>query len=139
MRDNNGTVTAAGTVCFQRVLRGPIERAWAYLTEPDKRAKWLASGHMDLRVGGRVELKFRDAALPGRSSRVPDRFGKHMGGHSSYGRVTRCDPPRLLSCTFGPESEDASEVTFELSPRGEDVLLRLTHRRLGERALRTLA
>jgi hypothetical protein len=40
--------------------------------------------------------------------------------------VTRWEPPRLLSHTWG----DGSEVTFELSPQGGQVLLVLTHRRL---------
>jgi len=44
----------------------------------------------------------------------------------------RCDPPRLLSYTWGDEAE-ASEVTFELSSRAGDVLLVITHRRLGDR------
>ena len=48
------------------------------------------------------------------------------------GRVTRCEPPRLLSYTWGDEN-DPSEVTFELSPRGRDVVLVITHRRLGDR------
>ncbi len=50
--------TEPGTVRLERVLHGPIERVWAYLTEPEKRAKWLAGGPMDLRVGGKVELMF---------------------------------------------------------------------------------
>ena len=60
------TVTAADTVRLERVLPGPIERVWAYLTEPEKRAKWFAGGPMELRVGGRVEFKFRHADLSGR-------------------------------------------------------------------------
>ena len=33
-----GIVTEAGAVRFERLLPGPIERVWAYLTDPDKRA-----------------------------------------------------------------------------------------------------
>ncbi len=95
-----GVVTESGTVRFERVLPGPIERVWAYLTESEKRGKWLATGNMELRVGGRVE---------------------------------HCEPPRLLTLTWG-EEPTASEVTFALTPRGSDVLLVLTHRRLGDRA-----
>ena len=49
---DRGTITEAGTIRFERLLPGPIERVWAYLTESDKRAKWLAAGDMDLRPGG---------------------------------------------------------------------------------------
>jgi uncharacterized protein YndB with AHSA1/START domain len=64
-----GTFTKPGTVRLERLLPGPIERIWAYLTEPDKRAVWLAGGPMELRVGGRVELQFHHADLSARRRR----------------------------------------------------------------------
>lgn len=128
-----GIATETGTVRFERLLPGPIERVWAYLTESDKRAKWLASGPMELRVGGRVELTFRHADLSAHVEPTPDQY-KHYGDAPSFsGRVTHCDPPRRLSFTWGEPSGE-SEVTFELSPQGADVLLVLTHRRLADRA-----
>ena len=48
------------------------------------------------------------------------------------GRVTNCNPPHLLSYTWGA-GLDASEVTFELTPQDKNVLLLITHRRLGDR------
>ncbi len=54
-----GVVTEPRTVYFERLLPGPIERVWAYITESEKRGKWLATGEMELRVGGRVDLKFQ--------------------------------------------------------------------------------
>ena len=129
-----GVVTEAGTVRFERVLPGPIERVWPYLTESKERGKWLASGEMDLRVGGRVELKFRHADLSPHAEPTPDKYKKYEEGASVYGRITRCDPPRLLSYTWDEDSGDDSEVTFELTPRDEDVLLVLTHRRIADRA-----
>ena len=47
------------------------------------------------------------------------------------GKITACERPRFLSFTFG----DAGEVTFELTPKGKDVLLVLTHRKLKDRAM----
>ncbi len=128
-----GVVPEARTLRISRVLPGPIERVWAYLTELDKRAKWLAAGAMELWVGGRVELNFRHADLSVQPEPIPERFEKHQGGHSQHGRITRCDPPRTLSYTWNEASGNDSEVTFELTPQGEDVLLVLTHRRLGDR------
>ena len=49
-----------GTVRLERLLPGPIERVWAYLTESDKRATWFASGPFELRVGGKADLHFAD-------------------------------------------------------------------------------
>ena len=65
-----GTITEAGTVRLERLLPGPIERVWAYLTESDKRAKWLAYGDMDLRPGGEMEYIWRnwELALPGETA-----------------------------------------------------------------------
>ena len=124
-----GVVTEARMLRIRRALPGPIERVWAYLTESDKRGRWLASGPMELRVGGKVELTFRNTELSAHSEPAPDKYRKYEGA-SFQGRITRCEPPRLLSYTWS----DGSEVTFELSPEGENVLLVLTHRRLPDRA-----
>ena len=128
-----GVVPEARTVCIRRVLPGPVERVWAYLTESEKRGRWLASGPMELRVGGRVELNFRHADLTPHAEDPPEKYKDTKDGFAIYGHITRCDPPRLLSYTFNEAAGD-SEVTFELTPQGEDVLLVLTHRRLGNRA-----
>jgi uncharacterized protein YndB with AHSA1/START domain len=54
------------------------------------------------------------------------------------GTVTECEPPRRLGFTWeGATPEEQSEVTFELTPKGEHVELVLTHRRLASDADRT--
>ena len=113
-----GVVTERRTVRFQRVLPGPIERVWAYLTESEKRGKWLASGPMELRVGGRVELTFRNSDLSPHRETPPERYAGSEGS-SLCGRITRCDPPRILSYTWGSSDGKpaGSEVTFELTRR----------------------
>jgi Glyoxalase/Bleomycin resistance protein/Dioxygenase superfamily len=50
----HGVAPEVGAISFMRVLPGPIERVWAYLTEPEKREKWFASGPMEFRASGRV-------------------------------------------------------------------------------------
>ena len=47
-----GVVTEPRTIRMERLLPGPIERVWDYLTDSAKRGKWFAAGKMDLRVGG---------------------------------------------------------------------------------------
>jgi uncharacterized protein YndB with AHSA1/START domain len=126
-----GIATAKDTVRFERLLPGPIERVWSYLTEPEKRKTWFAGGEMELRVGGKVELIFRHSEFA--PEPTPDRFQKYDGLHS-YGRITHCEPPRVLSYTWSEETGGDSEVTFELTPEGNDVRLVLTHRRLADRA-----
>lgn len=125
-----GELIAPDAVRFQRRLPGPIERVFSYLTESEKRAKWLAGGDTELAEGGHVDLHFHNASL----SRLPDipppEKYKDMPEKVSFtGVVTRCDPPRLLSHTWVAGDEE-SEVTYELEVEGDDVLLTLTHRRI---------
>lgn len=124
--DAYGVVTEPATVRIQRILPGPIDRVWAYLTQSELRGQWLATGGMDLREGGKVELVWRNDDLNGRREQRPEGFEEE---HRMESVVTRIDPPRLLS--FGWNG--GSEVTFELEPQGAEVLLTVTHRRLPDR------
>lgn len=128
-----GISPEAGTVRLERILPGPIERVWAYLTESEKRGKWFASGPMELRAGGKLEFHFHNSKLAPHAEPTPERF-KECEGMTSSGRVTRCEPPHLLSFTWGEELGDESEVTFELADRDGEVLMVLTHRRLRNRS-----
>ena len=126
------TVIEPGTVKLERLLPGPIGRVWAYITESDKRAKWLAAGEFDLRVGGKITLEFNNNNLSS-DKNPPPRFKD--GGVGKFGGViTRLEPPRLLVHTWTWGSGD-TEVTYELTPRGKDVLLTVVHRRLAPRDL----
>ena len=129
-----GTVTAPDTVRLERLLPGPIERVWAYLTDSDKRRTWLAAGPMELQVGGRVDHVFRNNELtPGDGP--PPKYAGLGEEHRMHGRVLACEPPRLLSYTWNEGERQYSEVSFELAPRGDGVWLVLTHSRLGNRGL----
>jgi len=121
------TLIEPGTVKLERVLPGPIERAWAYITESDKRAKWLAAGDFDLRIGGRIELRFDNDKL---SPDKPPRASA-SGIHVSTGVITRLEPPRVLAHTWNSEKWQ-TEVTYELAPRGDQVQLTIVHRNLGK-------
>lgn len=118
------------TVRFERLLPGPIERVWAYLTESDKRARWLCGGETQLAVGGAVEMKFNNASLSSDPDVEPPEKYRDMPRVVIFGgTVTRCDPPRLLAHTWDWEGE-SSEVTYELEAVTDGVRLVLTHRRL---------
>jgi len=125
-----GVVTSPGTLRIERLLPGPIERVWSYLTESDKRGQWLASGEMDLRVGGRVEHVFNNNELTEQDDPAPPKYAAHAGEVRMQGKIIATEPPRLLSYTWGGDFADGSEVRFELTPRGDQVLLVVTHRRL---------
>lgn len=122
-----GELIEPATVRLERMLPGPIERVWAYLTESDLRGQWLAVGEMDLRVGGKVQLTWRNDELTGHREPRPEGIEPT---HSMETTVIRIDPPRLL--TFGWNG--GSDVTFELEPRGDEVRLTVTHRRARDRS-----
>lgn len=125
----HGVMTEAGAIRFERLLPGPIERVWEYLTDSEKRRTWLASGPMDLRPGGEMELTWRNSELAWPDEVTPERFAK-FEGMSMKGRIIRVEPPRLLVHSW---DEDA-EVIYELAERGDKVLLTLTNRKLPNRA-----
>lgn len=108
---------------IQRRLPGPIERVWAYLTESELRGRWLAKGDMELRPGGRVELVWRNDELSPEPGARPEGFDAETRMETT---VLQVEPPRLLA--FGWRG--GSDVTIELEPQGEEVLLTITHRRL---------
>lgn len=102
----------APMVRFERLLPGSIERAWEFLSDPKRLPEWFGDGVITPQAGGEVTL---------------------MGGHIR-GVFTQWDPPRRLAYTwnvFSPgESRSAypeSYLTITLEPRGEEVLLTLTH------------
>ncbi len=125
------TVSAYGvqieptTVRIQRLLPGPIERVWAYLTESDLRRQWLAAGPMDLKIGGEVDLTWRNDELSDHAETRPPGMERE---HSMKSQITRIDPPRLLAFNWG-----GGDVTFELEREADEVMLTVTHRRLPDR------
>lgn len=132
--NDHGTLIADDTIRFERLLPGPIERVWAFLTESDKRALWLAGGQMALENGGDVALHFRNADLSDDDDPAPEKYRDYENTGSMFGRITRCEPPHRLSYTWtdlpGEIDEEDSEVSFELTTEGDRVRLILVHRRL---------
>ena len=113
------TLIKPSTVRLERLLPGPLERVWAYLVESDKRARWLAGGEFELRVGGRIELIFENDKLSDES--------RDFGTKKFEGRITELEPMRLLAHSWDWNGKD-SEVVYTLEPRGKDVLLTVQHR-----------
>lgn len=105
-------------VRFERLLPGPIERVWDFVTRPELLPAWFGEAVIEHREGGQVSL---------------------MAGHVR-GVVTQWKPPRKLVYTwnvFAPgETETSypeSYLTLELEPVGAQVRLTLTHLPVPER------
>jgi len=121
-----GSLVEPATLKIERILPGPIERVWAYLTESDLRRQWFASGEMELKVGAPFEFVWRNDELTNPPGQRPAGFS---GEHRMKNEIIEVDPPRKLAFTFG----NAGDVSFELEPKGNKVLLTVTHRRLPDR------
>lgn len=126
-------VTAPATLRIERMLPGPIERVWSYLTDSAKRGTWLAEGEMDLRVGGRVEHIFRDNKLTDDDEPPPEKYAHIADEFHMTGRIIVADAPNKLSYSWFDEFGE-SEVKFELTRVDDKVRLVLIHNRLTERA-----
>lgn len=112
-----------GAVRFERLLPGPIERVWSYLTEGPLLRTWLAQdGAIPAEIGATFVLTM------GGGDDMPER-----DGHSAavYGTVLAYEPPHVLAYTWGVRAPDGtmldSTVRFELTAGGERVALVLTH------------
>ena len=125
-----GVLTTADTLRIERLLPGPIERVWQFLTDSDKRATWLAVGNVEPHVGGKVEHTFRNSELSPEHDIPPPKYSHCAGDVAMLGKVTAFEPPHLLSYLWNAGSEEESEVSFELVQQQDKVQLIVTHRRL---------
>lgn len=97
---------AVDHLVFERHLNAPPERVWRALTDPEELAGWLAPAEIELRVGGRVVLKFEQRE------------------HS--GTITELREPEILAYTWDEATMD-SLVRFKLEPEGGGTKLTLRH------------
>lgn len=121
-----GVLSEPDTLTIQRLLPGPAERIWAYLTESDLRRTWLAAGEMEMKVGADFEFVWRNDELTDPPGRRPAGFSDE---HRMQSKILELDPPRTLVIAWGGHGE----VSFHIEPRGDKALLTVVHRRLPDR------
>jgi uncharacterized protein YndB with AHSA1/START domain len=118
---HDGSILDLHTVEFKRLLPGPIELAWDYLTKPELLKTWFAEVALEPRVGGAVTVAF------GKSD---------CGGNSVEGTVLEFRQPHVLAFSWIKLRRQADgsiahsnegEVRFELAKKGDKVLLTLLH------------
>ncbi|MEO9870924.1 SRPBCC family protein [Ekhidna sp.] len=123
--DKYGKLINDHTIQFERLLPGPIERVWEYLTDADKRALWFAGGEMDNNSGGKVEYQFNHNNLSPAKDPMPEKYKGMEGGTISVADVLTYDEPHLLIIGW-----EGGEVTFKLEEIDDQVKLTLTHSNL---------
>ena len=124
--DAYGKLTEPATLKVQRLLPGPIERVWAYLTQSDLRRQWLAAGEMEMKLGAPFEFVWRNDELTNPPGQRPPGFSAE---HRMQSHITELDPPRKFAISWG----STGGVSFELTPEGNEVLLTVIHRRVSDR------
>lgn len=134
--DAFGKLVNPQTVVFERLLPGPIERVFAFLTEEDKRRQWFTTGAMPAKVGERFSMHWHHRTYSPNQAPPPDSM-KEMDekGHSSTFTLLAYEPPYRLAYTFGETKHpnDTPEVEFVLKPEGDMVRLTLTHTKAPDR------
>ena len=123
-----GTLTEPATLTVERLLPGPAGRIWNYIADSELRRQWLAAGPMGTSAGAAFEFTWRNDELTEPAGERPPGF---PAVHSMPGEIIEIDPPHRLVNTWG----STGGVTFELTPQGNDVLLTIIHRRLGDRSM----
>lgn len=121
-----GVLTSPSTLVLERTLPGPVERVWSYLVDSDLRQQWLASGTLDPKPAASFELVWRNDELSKSDDKRPEGFGAE---HRATCQVTEVEPLRKLAYHW----PGVGNVTFELEPVGDEVILTVTHRHLANR------
>ena len=108
-----------------RVLDGPIDRVWAYLTEGDLREQWFCGGTTATEPGGRIVFAFDHRRL----SKVgpPEKYADSEVVEMS-GEVLVYEKPTKLKFTWDEmHVEGSSTVTIMLKDLGDRTELHLIH------------
>lgn len=84
---------------FERRIAHPVERVWAAITEPSEMIGWWGEAEVDLREGGRFDVRWLNTDESGDSA--------HM-----HATITALDPPRLLEL----QGDVHGVLRFELEP-----------------------
>ena len=108
---------------LERLLDGPVETVWRYLTEAKLREQWFMGG-TDATGVGEFELVVDHDKLSADDVPYPAENECYKGS-VWHEKVLRFDPPRLLETTF--QGGKNGTVAYELVPEGERTRLVLTH------------
>lgn len=102
-------------VRFERRLRHSPDKVWTAVATPEGIARWFAVPDMEMKAGGRYDLRF---AHP-----VSDSWAAEDAARVRPNTVRVYDPPRVFEHTFG----EGNVVRWEIEPDGDGSWLVMTH------------
>lgn len=124
--DRQGTLINPQTLQFVRLLPGPIERVWDYLTDAEMRKQWFCGGSSALLPGKEVSFVFHNSQLGSPSHPTPEKYQEYGDGFESKAVVVKAEKPHLFVIKW------EGVVTFQLEEKGDEVQLTLTHENMSD-------
>lgn len=121
-----GEILEDGSMQFVRMLPGPIERAWSWLAEGDKRAQWLCDGGDIDAAGKSIAFDFRHDDLTPHEEQPPDKYAEMENGVSFNVAVTVCEPPHRAVIEWPGARGVPSTVEFLFAAENGMVKLTIT-------------
>ncbi len=116
-----GYLTGPRAIRFERIFPQPIEQVWQHLSDEKLLPGWIADASVDLRVGGHIELRFRE-------SDDPDGYCK--GENVSGGKIIACQAPELLTFVFSSPHAGETILSYTLKSVDGGTLFLLDHSEL---------
>ena len=93
-------------IAFERRLPHSVARVWAALTEPGELIAWWGDAEVDLREGGRFDVRWLNTDEDGNSATM-------------HATIAKLEPQRLLVL----DGDIHGRLRWELTPDGEGALL----------------
>lgn len=110
---------------IRRVLNGPIDRVWDYLTDGNLRKLWFCGGATATKPGGPITFAFDHRLLS--DAGPPEKYADSEVVDMS-GEVLEVEKPTTLKFTWNEmHVEGASTVTIRLKDLGDRTELHLIH------------
>ncbi len=114
-----------------RLMPGPIERVWAYLTDGALRQTWFCGGSTAAEIGGDIVFDFDHRRISNQPP--PEKYKEDAGRIVMTGTVRTYDPPHTLAFSWNESGgTSTSEVTIHLREKGGKVEVHLIHERLDD-------
>jgi uncharacterized protein YndB with AHSA1/START domain len=126
--DDEAIMTAPMRLEIKRVLNGPIDRVWEYLTDGALRQQWFCGGQTAKEPGGQIDFEFDHRRLS--EEGPPEKYADSNVSDMS-GKILAYEKPTKLKFTWDEMHADGSStVTIVLKDLGGKTELHLIHEEL---------
>ncbi len=121
-----GELITPTTLQFERLLPGPIELVWEFITNVEKRSEWFCKGTSGHEPGDEIEFIFFNSQLGEPHNPTPEKYKDYSDGYVSKANIVKSEKPNLFVFEW------YGIVTFQLNDEEGKVRLILTHEKLND-------